>query len=352
MDTKANNTWQRNKTADFLKGIAVLLMIQVHIMELFAKQEILDGTFGKVSLFLGGPPAAPVFMAVMGYFIFYSGKSFNQNLIRALKLFFGGILLNIGLNLNLLLSIYHGKFELNPWHYVFGADILPLAGLSIAGLAFIKRFFRTGPLPYLLLLVIFSFISTRLPDITDNSDSIKAYIQAFFWGQYKWSYFPFLSWFIYPLAGYTFALVRTLYEDNLKAVNIRPVIIISTLFLIFTFKYAADITHNLQIYYHHDEVFVGWVLIFLGVWTLLNHFTLKLTDGNMFSKYIQWLGKNVTAAYVIQWLIVGNIATEIFKTQNVLNITLWFAAITAAVSLFVLMYEKMIRKIQSNKSVN
>lgn len=352
MDAKSENTKRRNKTADLLKGIAVLLMIQVHIMELFAKQEIFDSTFGKVSLFLGGPPAAPVFMAVMGYFIFNSGKSLNQNLIRALKLFSGGILLNIGLNLNLLISIYNGRFDLDPWHYVFGADILPLAGLSIAGLSIVKKFFRSNLLPYLLLLVIFAFISTRLPDITDNPDSFAAYIQAFLWGKYEWSYFPFFPWFIYPLAGYTFALVSTLYEDNFRSVNVRPVIVISTLLLIFTFEYASDITHNLQIYYHHDEIFAGWILVFLGIWTILSHLTLKVIDDNVLAKYIQWLGRNVTAAYVIQWLIIGNIATEIYKTQNILNIILWFGAITAAVSLFVLMYEKMIREIHSGKSAD
>ncbi len=352
MDAMPENTIQRNKTADLLKGIAVLLMIQVHIMELFAKQEIFDSTFGKVSLFLGGPPAAPVFMAVMGYFIFHSRKSLNQNLIRALKLFLGGILLNIGLNLNLLVSIYNGRFELNPWHYVFGADILPLAGLSIAVLSIIRKFFRSNPLPYLLTMLIFAFISARLPDITNNPDSVIAYLQAFFWGSYEWSYFPLFPWFIYPLAGYTFALVRTLYKDNLKSINVRPVIVISTLLLIFTFKYAADITQNLQEYYHHDEIFAGWILVFVGVWTILIHLTLKVIGENVLSKYIQWFGKNVTAAYVIQWFIIGNIATEIYKTQNYLNIILWFAAITAAVSLFVLMYEKLVREIQSGKRVD
>ena len=60
----------RSFTADLLKGMAVLAMIQVHLMELFARQEVYDSLTGKISLFLGGIPAAPVFMAVMGYFLF------------------------------------------------------------------------------------------------------------------------------------------------------------------------------------------------------------------------------------------------------------------------------------------
>jgi len=60
-------------TADIAKGIAVVLMIQVHLTELFAIPEWYEGVAGKLSLFLGGPPAAPVFMFLMGFFCL-SGK--------------------------------------------------------------------------------------------------------------------------------------------------------------------------------------------------------------------------------------------------------------------------------------
>ena len=49
----------RNGTADLLKGIAVLLMIQVHIMEQLAEYDLFNSRFGEISLFLGGPACAP-----------------------------------------------------------------------------------------------------------------------------------------------------------------------------------------------------------------------------------------------------------------------------------------------------
>lgn len=88
----------RNGTADLLKGVAVVLMIQVHLFEQFATIDLFEGIAGRVSLFFGGPPAAPVFLAVMGYFISHSRKTTAHQIRRGILLILGGILLNIGLN--------------------------------------------------------------------------------------------------------------------------------------------------------------------------------------------------------------------------------------------------------------
>jgi uncharacterized membrane protein YhdT len=59
---------------------------------------------------------------------------------------------------------------------------------------------------------------------------------------------------------------------------------------------------------------------------------------------VKWIGKEVTILYVIQWLIIGNIATSIFRTQDLFQITTWFLAITLATILVGLLIVK-IRKI-------
>jgi hypothetical protein len=41
--------------------------------------------------------------------------------------------------------------------------------------------------------------------------------------------------------------------------------------------------------------------------------------------------------YVFQWLIIGNIATAIYQSQNEIQLTAWFIAILAATT--VLTYE-------------
>jgi len=130
----------RNKTADILKGLAVIFMVQVHLTELFASPDWYSGFLGKASLFIGGPPAAPVFMAVMGYFLAYGNKNLMGNLYRGVKLLVWGFLLNVGLNMNLFVHIFSGKLNLNPWDYLFGVDILFLAGLSVIVVALVYIF--------------------------------------------------------------------------------------------------------------------------------------------------------------------------------------------------------------------
>ena len=85
----------RNHSLDLLKGIAVLLMIQVHVMELFASVAVSNSTAGKLSLFLGGAPVAPLFMIIFGYLIVKSNKSVRQLLARGVKIFVLGMALNI-----------------------------------------------------------------------------------------------------------------------------------------------------------------------------------------------------------------------------------------------------------------
>jgi len=77
----------RLRLPDLLKGIAILFMIQVHIMELFIDYAGQSSPVGRASLFLGGPFTAMVFMMVMGYFVAASRKSFKQNLFRGVRLF-------------------------------------------------------------------------------------------------------------------------------------------------------------------------------------------------------------------------------------------------------------------------
>ena len=137
----------RNHSLDLLKGIAVLLMIQVHVMELFASDVISRSTIGKLSLFLGCAPVAPVFMLIFGYFIAKSNKSIRQLIVRGLKMFVLGMTLNNVLNLNLISSVYLGKLNVELMPYVFGVDILQFVGLALIIITPFKKWFgkcKTG----------------------------------------------------------------------------------------------------------------------------------------------------------------------------------------------------------------
>ena len=191
---------------DRIKGISVLLMIQVHLMEVFAKEDILKSDLGSFSLFFGGIPAAPVFMVIMGYFLAFGAKNSMDMSRRGVKLFLGGILLNIGLNAHLLFNIYFKSWNVNPWNFIFGVDILPLAGLSLISIALFQIIAKNKCWAFFTLAIAISVIS-QLFNPQQFESSAFNYVFAFFVGGTSWSYFPLIPWLSYPLIGYGFKLM-------------------------------------------------------------------------------------------------------------------------------------------------
>lgn len=330
-------TKQRNTTADLLKGLAVVFMIQVHLVELFAKPEIYTSLIGKISLFLGGPPAAPVFMVVMGYFIARSKRSLTSSFLRGAKLIALGFALNIGLNFHLLIRIGTGSIDTNPWPYIFGVDILFLAGLSIIVIAMVKNFIKFNLISWVLMLVAIFVIQSFTPSAT--SINFLSYFQAYFFGEgIWWAYFPLIPWLAYPATGVVVYILLSRFEKVFDRFYLYLIIssgIISIAFI----GYASGVTSILEDYYNHGVAFFLYsccFLVFYGTTTSL----LSKSETIRLSNWLEWLGKNVTSAYVIQWILIGNIATALYKTQSLFETVLWFFAILLLTSLGVVSWEK------------
>lgn len=319
----------RTSTADLLKGIAAILMIQVHIIELFATHDIFKSNLGQLLLFLGGPPVAPVFMIIFGYFIAGSKKSTFQLVQRGVKIIFLGILLNLALNFNLILSVKKGLLEIDILPYIFGVDILSLAGLSIIIIAILKKALDKGFVLIIPFIIISAFLGNFLLDYTTEQPFSK-YVLSFFYGASWWSYFPLFPWLAYSLTGIFFYKIQQNYDLNLLN-KPKIKIILGACFLLFltlTIQYAITISSDLPAYYHHGLIFFLWVISFLFFYSFFINEINKILGASILFVYLKWLGKNITIVYIIQWIIIGNIATEIYKTvSNPLSLTLWFASV-------------------------
>lgn len=319
----------RQPVPDLLKGFAVIAMIQVHIVEQFARPEILNGPPGDVSLFLGGPFAAPVFMAVMGYFIAMSKRGAWKKMLRGVWLILLGLLLNLGLNFNLLLHIFLGEIDADPLRYVFGADILPLAGLCIIFISLVEFVLKRRALPMLALAFAIPFATPYLPDMPVQF----RYFQAFFYGNASWSYFPLFPWLAYPLLGY--GVKRLEIEMPSLFQKIRKNDWYALIFVILVqglIVKAFNIITDLPSYYHHGILLFVWMVGFLVGWTYLATVVNNIAADLQIIKYIRWLGKHVTLVYVIQWLIIGNLAFYLNGSQYILFLLIWFVLILAATS--------------------
>ena len=299
----------RAGTADLLKGVAALLMIQVHVLELFIQPAFRESTAGKLGMMLGGPPVALVFLVVMGWFLSKSPKSAGQLSFQALKFWGLGLALNIGLNANLLIHVSRKEIEvLNPLHYLLGVDILLLAGLSFLLVALWKLV--TGRIPTSTEAFIgwlaTGFLAPHLNQLFDSTQI--PYVAALFGGNFSWSYFPVFPWFGYVLLG--------IYARGFENASWfrHPFFIVGlTIVLIPGAKMAVTISSDLKQYYHHGFSFYIWTSTFLFAWTVIAQRINKFTGHFAPVKYLKWLGKHITLFYIVQWLVIGNLGTEFYQ---------------------------------------
>lgn len=89
----------RQPELDIARGLAVIFMVLIHTVEYYWDWD--NEIFDKVANFLGSPPAAPVFMFLLGCGIIYSRRSTAQQVLkRGIKM--------------LMLS-----YVFNPWYMFF-----------------------------------------------------------------------------------------------------------------------------------------------------------------------------------------------------------------------------------------
>lgn len=338
--------------ADLLKGIAVLLMIQVHLTELFATPEFYQSLYGKISLLLGGVPAAPLFMVVMGFFIGDVNLKTGKLIFRGLKLIVWGLLLNIGLNLHLFYRIFIGTFQLDPLPYLFGVDILFLAGISILIITLFVKLFQGNPYPFLIAAFLIPLLSDILPAYTNNSGTGK-YLMAFIHSSSRWSYFPLIPWLSYPMLGTAAGILYKKYPDKIIKLFSKPFIIsIAAVITIIFWSSGFTISADLPLYYHHGLQFFVWAVSLLIIIVLGMNYLLKLlSKDNILVRYLSWTGKNVTSFYVFQWLLIGNLATSLYKTQPPTVLIFWFAGVTVLSSILVWLFNKRSRIIDFFKDL-
>lgn len=305
----------RTHTADVLKGIAILLMIQVHLVELFASHELATSSVGIFFMFLGGPPVAPLFMILFGYFISVTHKSIQQLIVRGLRIFALGMLLNLALNFNLIYTVWRGLLQIDILPFVFGVDILQFAGLSLIVIALLKKVLEQQLVVTVIVIIASIVLGQYLVAYIPENNSLK-YVTAFFYGSTQWSYFPLFPWLAYPLTGMALYQLQQRYQIDvtLTTKTNKSLAISALLFVIFTIGYAITIASDLPSYYHHGILFFLWVIIFLSVYSICVHAITERIGTTMLFRYLTWLGKHVTFIYIIQWVIIGNIATEIYKT--------------------------------------
>jgi uncharacterized membrane protein len=305
----------RQQELDFARGLAVVFMIAVHVLETFGTSSLAESWLGYTIELLGGPPAAPIFMFLLGVGIAYSSKATPLRLAqRGLLLLTSAYLLNfLRGGLPVLLTIWLGweVMTINDFYeQMFLIDILHFAGLAFL-------FFSAWKVlrvqhRWLLLIPILSFFAQIIISlfIADNASSSVFYqaLSGLIWGSSSISYFPFISWISYPALGLFFGykLIHTTDKSRFYTlVVLLGLGLVSVALLIGLAGFGVDMgLYDEYAYYHHGLfgtiAFSGFNLLWLGVL-----FTFSASIEKLFGRALHRWSRNVGVIYFVHWVILG-----------------------------------------------
>ena len=301
---------------DLLKVIALLLMPCIHVMAALPEMELISPNFpvdsitthgGILYLFVPG-----VFMFCMGCGLQLSNHSTPSQLMRrGLHLLLVGFILNIlrGTLIFVILgfvddpSCFH-----TAWFWLWGSDILYFAGLFFLLFAFVKRF-KVKDIWILggavLMLIVGHFIPAFTTGIVTLDEIIGnlVYVNAD-------SYFPVLSWSIYPVLGYVFQkkIEQTEKKDGFV---LRVGLVSAAVFLVLFL--ALKLSGNMQDRYllwgemgaRMDLPTALLTISFEGIYISLIYAVCRWIKSEKLMNVLGKISARVNSIYCIHWLIVS-----------------------------------------------
>jgi hypothetical protein len=273
---------------DLARGFAVLCMFAVHILQTLSdKQEVRKSLFGRIVEFLGGAPAAPTFMFLMGMGLAASHKTLGTQAKRGFLLMFGGYALNFA---RATLPIQLGApYPGDPWEFFWMVDILQFAGFTLLLFPLLQK------LPLWALGALFlgvSFFSPFLWGLTPDAHALVDIL----WGKHPRVFFPVFPWLAFPLAGILHAKLR---PQRSRSVFL----IIGFLFIMAgvpLHKFLWDET--VFSYYHASPGAIFWMTGFTILWLEVCDF-LAPRIGRIIHFFRFW-SENVTTAYAFSWVLI------------------------------------------------
>jgi hypothetical protein len=306
---------QRDRSLDLARGLALVLMVTVHVLAVWGFRAEHDA--GGMIAALVSPISAPTFLFLMGLcFAMSSRTSPLVAMLRGCQLFALGYLLNVFRGtLPVYLGVQVGLIEIDsprlssPWSLFIEVDILQCVGLCLVAMAIVRKC-----LPWSwvwALLAAASIAGIFIPPEPSADHSIWTYCQALAWGATRCVYFPLLPWIAFPLAGMAYGMMRK------KAVNRRPFQIWAAFVGMGMVLAGVAITLSSEdgtfrrfgaASFLHGKLTPGIMIAFVGVqffWLPVCGFIARTAGITPAVRKLYRWSEHVTLFYLIQWIIIG-----------------------------------------------
>ncbi len=301
---------QRFEVLDVLRGLAVVFMVMVHVMNVFADFDGPGETSRVLIDFLGGPPAAPVFMVIMGFL--FARKDFmdlSGNIKRGVQLLFIGYLLNFFRG---VVPVFIGKeimqlpadhfSPMYTYEYLFlTVDILIFAGLAFICMSLIFRFSRKLWMWELIACAI-AFFSSFLWGRGEEIPVLGRIIEPLWGNNQDLVTFPLFPWLFFPLQGMVIGKLRDGFSKHYYLFLLSAGCAAITVAII---PLVKDFDRFFNDYGQMKAAGLFAIGGFVLLWGLFIGFLDKFFPARLKTRAISFLGKYLTSFYVIHWMIIG-----------------------------------------------
>lgn len=311
--TKEKSNFGRQEELDLAKGLAIIFMIIIHVNELYQSKTLETGMYNRVIEFIGSPPAAPIFMMMLGIGIVYSKKSNAKILFkRGLILLVLSYILNIFRDFipHLILAKVNNDISYikTGLDLMWAMDILQFAALVFIFFAFVKKF-KINNMYLFIIWCGFATLNIFLSGVSFDNNVLNT-LGRFIWGTDSLAWFPFLSWIAFPILGYFFG--ELLIRCTNKTVFYKNLLILTSSLSVLLWIYAY--VNNVQFgafgelyqgaYYHQE--FMGNIIlcVFALFWISLCYFAYGYLP-EMVKNIMERYSKNTDMMYCVHWIIIS-----------------------------------------------
>ena len=301
----------RQKETDMAKGFAIIFMIWVHVLlECTAGHDL--GVWPMlVDDIFGGPFAAPVFMVCLGIGICYSRNATPGALARrGVRILVTGFVLNV---IRFLIPdiitgyLRYGRFcpEI-PFDDMVNCDILMFAGLAFIAFAVLKKL-NVPDTGLLIVGIGASVLGTCIRWMNTGIPFLDNFL-GFIWGTGRESYFPLLTWFLFPVFGYLFGRrIRRCSDKKTFYLLLAPVCLVTGIaYVAVCERYRIGIFSQASNYYYMGTADAAFICV-LTVGVFGFDYALAAAGKKVSVKFsfFDRISRNINSIYCIHWTLIG-----------------------------------------------
>ncbi len=301
---------------DILRALALLLLPIIHTYEELEcvemlSEQALNSCSWALTLCIYAPSIIMICFGANLYFA--KEKTSVEYAKRGIKF----LLIGLGLNvlrfiLPSLVCVYMGKPErfAEVVSFSLSSDIYDFVGVFLLVFALFKKL-KMSDFAMLITAMAMLLLNTLIQPVNIDGD-LGCFMGRFMYVN-DYSYFPLLSWTIFPIIGYCFGKLYKSFcdESERRRFMLRMLLFCSMMYLAlyFTFKsYGLD-PELIQLSPANDYITdLGNVMMLIclaGVCISIVFFAYKCLPENPFAKVLTRLSAVIMPFYTIQWVIIG-----------------------------------------------